>query len=118
MQNVHQSPSNGQSPAGDFADLIADLEQRFASLNGPTIAAELAALRAIGEQLLVEAKAAASVNGTGLDLRTVSSAELRQALIVQRGPKSASNFATRLTKDLARLRGALRIATGGRLTVR
>jgi hypothetical protein len=118
MQNVHQSSSNGQSPASDFADLLADLEQRFASLDGPTIVAELAALRAIGEQILDEVKAAASVNGTGLDLRKLSNAKLREAVIAQRGAASAANFATRLAKDLAKLRGVLKIANGGEISVR
>jgi hypothetical protein len=87
-------------------------------LSGPAIATELEALRRIGEQLLTEVQAASSVKATGLDLRRISSAQLRQALIEQRGLSSASNLATRLARDLAARRGVLRISTGGEITVR
>jgi hypothetical protein len=118
MQNVDQNATAGQSPVTQFLELIEDLAGRFADLSGPAIAAELAAVRELGEQLLVETKAASSITATGLDLRNVSSAKLRAAVITQRGPASAANFATRLATDLAALRGTLRIANGGELTVK
>jgi hypothetical protein len=118
MPSLHQNGADNQSPAGDFLELAEDLRSRFADLSGPAIAAELEALRQLGEQLLEEVKAASSIAATGLDLRAISSAKLRKALIAQRGPTSAANFATKLSRDLAALRGTLRIANGGELTVK
>jgi hypothetical protein len=101
-----------------FLELIEDLAGRFATLNGPALAAELAAVRAIGEQLLAEGRAARSAKVTGVDLRRLSSAQLRAAVIEQRGSRAAANFATKLGRDLAAQRGALKIATGGKVVVR
>jgi hypothetical protein len=117
MQNINQNGSNGQSADAQFLELIEDLASRFATLSGPAIAAELAAVRALGEQLLDEVKAASSITATGLDLRNFPSRKLRRAVIEQRGPISAANFATKLSKDLAVLRGSLKLASGGEITV-
>jgi hypothetical protein len=117
MTTIHPNDAYCQ-PAVDLADLIDGLEQRCAGLDGPTLAAELAALRAIGVQLLAEVKAASSANQTGVDLRRISNAELRAVLIAQRGAQSAANFCTRLARDLAKRRGALKIASGGEIIVR
>jgi hypothetical protein len=117
MQNVYQNGSNGQSVDAQFLELIEDLGGRLATLSGSAIAAELAAVRALGEQLLEEVKAASSISATGLDLRNISSHKLRRAVIEQRGPIAAANFATKLSKDLAVLRGSLKLATGGEITV-
>jgi hypothetical protein len=117
MQSLNQNGTRGQSPDAQFLELIEDLAGRFATLSGPAIAAELAAVRVLGEQLLAEAKAARSVAATKVDLRRLSNAQLRAAVIAQRGPSSAAYFATRLAKDLAAQRGALRLANGGEIKV-
>jgi hypothetical protein len=118
MLSVNQNGANDQSPTTSFLELAEDLLRRLADLSGPAITAELGALRQIGEQLLEETKIASSVASTGLDLRKISSAKLRTALIAQLGPTAAANFATKLSRDLAVLRGTMKLATGGEIAVK
>jgi hypothetical protein len=122
-QTLMQSSGLGEpdmlAEVATVGDLVRDLGLRIEAVRTESLAAELAAVAAMVDDLLGQVRALDAVAASGLDLRRhkVPTRKLIGAVIAQRGPTAAANFATRLAKACAVRRGALRMASGGQIKV-
>jgi hypothetical protein len=122
-KTVMQTDSFGEpdmlAEVATVGDLVRDLGLRIEAVRTESLRAELAAVSAMVDDLIRQVRALDAVAASGLDLRRhrVPTKKLISAVIAQRGPVAAANFATRLAKACAVRRGALRMASGGQIKV-